>query len=136
VTADGESEFYGTVMVVKFCEIFGDRNCRSCGRNRDQPSNGEWKSWAELFDPSFYLLAAEYGIFHMVALSVTAILAAVFSVRIRSILYLLLSVIGLLTSIYMYNQSKYGGLHLFIICWGSLVLIALDYVWRANTASE
>jgi hypothetical protein len=88
------------------------------------------------FNPSFYLLAAEYGIFHMVALSVTAILAAVFSVRIRSILYLLLSVIGLLTSIYMYNPSKYGGLHLFIICWGSLVLIALDYVWRANTASE
>jgi hypothetical protein len=37
-----------------------------------------------------------------------------------------------LASIYMENPSKIGGVSLFIICWGSLVLIALDYAWGVN----
>ncbi len=86
----------------------------------------------DFFNPAFYLLVTEYGIFHVVALSITAILAAIFSPRLRSILYLSLSVLGFLVSIFVFNPSKYGGVHLFIICWGSLVLIALDYVWRTN----
>jgi hypothetical protein len=85
-----------------------------------------------LFNPSLYLLLAEYGIFHVVALSVARILSVTFSVRIRSILYLSLSIIGFLASIYLLNPGKYGGVHLFIICWGSLALIALDYISRAD----
>jgi hypothetical protein len=84
------------------------------------------------FNPSFYLLVAEYSIFHLVSASVAAIFSVIFPVRFRSILYISLPVIGLLASIYLFSPSKYGGIHLFIICWASLVLIALDYVRRVN----
>jgi len=78
------------------------------------------------------LLVAEYSIFHLVSASVAAIFSVIFPVRFRSILYISLPVIGLLASIYLFSPSKYGGIHLFIICWASLVLIALDYVRRVN----
>lgn len=90
----------------------------------------------DFFNPDFYLLLAEYGIFHVVALSVARILSIILSVRVRSILYLSVSIVGFLASIYLLNPSKYGGVHLFIICWGSLVLIALDYIWRANARHQ
>lgn len=86
----------------------------------------------KFFDAALYLLLTLYCAFHIVALSAAAILAAIFSSRLRSILYLSLSVLGFLVSLFVFNPSKYGGVHLFIICWGSLVLIALDYVWRTN----
>ena len=93
---------------------------------------GHAPTGANFFDSAFYLLVTLYSTFHIVALSIAAILAAFFSVRLRSIVYLSLSVIGFLASIIVFNPSKSGGVHLFIICWGSLVLIALDYMRRAN----
>jgi hypothetical protein len=90
-------------------------------------NGSEWKG-----DASFYLLVAEYSTFHVVALSVAVILSAVFSIRVRSILYLSVSVAGFLASTYLLSPWKFGGIHLFVICWGSLVLIALDYAWRSS----
>jgi hypothetical protein len=89
------------------------------------------------FGPSLYILLALYGIFHIVALSVarilSLILSLIFSIRVRAILYVSLAVIGFfLASIYLLSPSEYGGIHLLIICWGSLVLVALDYAWRVH----
>jgi hypothetical protein len=82
------------------------------------------------FNPAFYMLLGEYSIFHMIALSVARIFKLIFSNRIRATLYLSLSIIGFLASIYLLNPRKFGGVHLFIICWSSLVVVALDYAWR------
>lgn len=82
-------------------------------------------------DPFFYALLGLYGAFHAVALLVARILSLIFSVRVRSILYLSVSIVGFLASIYLVNPLKVG-VHFFMICWGSLVLVALDYFWRAN----
>lgn len=89
-----------------------------------------------LFGPEFYLLLTAYGIFHVVALSVVRILSIVFSARVRSILYISVSIVGFLASLYFLSPSKYHGVHLFIICWASLVLIALDHNWRSNAEPE
>jgi hypothetical protein len=86
----------------------------------------------DFFSPLFYMALVGYGVFHMVALSVARILSLFFSIRVRAILYLSLSIIGFLASIYLLNPREVGGVHLFIICWSSLVLIALDYAWRTN----
>jgi len=128
-----KDEQYG---VGKFCEICADRSRCARSRNRDQSGDWQWVRGAEFFNPGFYLLLAEYGIFHAVALSVARILSMIFSVRVRSVLYLSVSIVGFWASIYLLNPSKYGGVHLFIICWGSLVLIALDYIWRANVRHQ
>jgi len=89
-----------------------------------------------VFDPLAYLALAWYGTFHIVALSVarilSLILSLIFSIRVLAILFLSLAVIGFLTSIYLENPTKVGGVSLFIICWSSLVLIALDNAWRVN----
>jgi hypothetical protein len=82
------------------------------------------------FDPSFFLLLVPYCTFHAVALPAAAMLSAVFSIPVRCIIYLSLSVVGFLASIYLLSPSKFHGIHLFVICWGSLVLIALDYIWN------
>lgn len=86
----------------------------------------------DFFNPSFYLLLVMYSIFHIAALSITAILSTILPNRIRPTLYLSLSAIGFLVSVYILGPSKLGGLHLFVIFWGSLVLVALDYAWRVN----
>jgi hypothetical protein len=82
--------------------------------------------------PGLILLLGVYGGFHVVALSVARILSLIFSVRVRSILYLAVSIAGFLAMIYLANPIQYRGVHLFIICWGSLVFVALDYFLRAN----
>jgi hypothetical protein len=90
----------------------------------------------KVFDPLVYLVLAGYGSFHIVALSVarilSLILSLIFSIRVRAILPLSLAVIGFLTSIYLESPREVGGISLFVICWGSLVLIALDNAWSVN----
>jgi|SRR6266550_1678455 len=90
----------------------------------------------KLFDPLVYLALVWYGTFHIVALSVarmlSLILSLISSIRVRAILFLSLAVIGFLASIYLENPRKVGGVSLFTICWGSLVLISLDYAWNVN----
>lgn len=94
--------------------------------------------WGDLdfFSASFYLVIAMYSIFHIATLSVIAILSATLSIRIRSILYISSSIMGFLVSMYILHPSTFDGVHLFVIFWGSLVLVALDYVWRANRQSS
>jgi len=86
----------------------------------------------DFFNPSFYMLLAEYSAFHLGAWSVAMILSKILSARIRSILYLSSSIVGFLASTYLLNPMRYGGIHFFIICWGSLVLISTDFYLRAN----
>jgi hypothetical protein len=86
----------------------------------------------KFFDPLGYMVLAWYGTFHIVALSVVRILSLIFSIRVRVVLYLLLSIVPFLALIYLLNPREVGGIHVFIISWGSLVLIALDYAWRVN----
>jgi hypothetical protein len=82
--------------------------------------------------PGLIFVLGVYGGFHVAALSVARILSLIFSVRVRSILYLVVSIVGLLVMIYLADPIQYRGVHLFIICWGSLVFVALDYFLRAG----
>lgn len=82
--------------------------------------------------PSFYLLLLECGIFHVIALSSVRISSMIFEIRIRSVLYFSVSVIGFLASMYLLSPTRYGGIHLLTICWASLALISLDYLLRAS----
>jgi hypothetical protein len=84
------------------------------------------------FIVSLFFIVVLYGSLHVVALSIAAVLARIFSIRVRSAPYLSLSLIGFLGSIVLLSPGKPQGVHLFIIFWGSLVLIALDYFWRVN----
>jgi len=93
--------------------------------------------WEPLNDPTFNLigflwLVSMYATFHMVASSVVKIVSLICSIRVRSILYLLLSIIGLSASIYLMNPIKIRSTDLFTLCWGSLVLVSLDYAWRVK----
>ena len=90
----------------------------------------------DFFNPGLILLLVWYGCFHVVAASVARILPMIFPIPVRSILYLSLATVGFLASIYLLNPSKYGGVHLFIICWGSFILTALDYFVRQRSVSE
>jgi hypothetical protein len=90
----------------------------------------------DFFGPPFYLLVWEYTVFHMAALSGAVILSRILSVRVCATLFLSLSVIGFLSSIYLLNPIKAGGIHFFMIFWGSLILIAWDYALRAKGRSQ
>ena len=59
--------------------------------------------WQNPFDSGFYMLLSLYGAFHVAALSVARILSLIFSVRVRSILYLSVSIVGFLAMIYLLN---------------------------------
>jgi hypothetical protein len=87
-------------------------------------------------DPLVYMALWRYGTFHIVALSVARILSMImsfiFSIRVRAILLLSLAVTGFLATVYLLNPIEVGGVHLLLICWGSLVLTALDYAWKVN----
>jgi hypothetical protein len=90
----------------------------------------------DFFNPGLILLLVWYGFFHVVAVSVARILSTIFPIPVCSILYLSLATTGFLAAIYLLNPSKYGGIHLFVICWGSLVLVALDYFVRQRSSDR
>jgi len=85
--------------------------------------------------PSFALLVAMYATLHAVALSFIALLSRILPLRVRVILYPVLSASGFLVSLYFLSPNEFGGIHLFVIFWGGLVLAAMDYAWRANRQS-
>lgn len=81
---------------------------------------------------ALWMLLTIYGFMHVVALSVASLLAIVLPARYRSGVYFGLSSLAFLASVIVLNPMKIGAVHLFTIFLGSLVLIALDYAWRAN----
>lgn len=92
----------------------------------------EGPSEDEFFGPGFWLLLMNYSAFHMISASIVRLFSFFFSPRVRSGFYLAFSVFGFLASLYVLQPRDAGGIHLFVVCWGSLVLIALDHFWRIS----
>ena len=77
-----------------------------------------------------------YSFMHVVALCVAALLRIGLTPRRRSKFYLILSVLGFVLSIVFLNPIKLHGVHLVVIFWGSLVVVASDYTWRVAHQSD
>jgi hypothetical protein len=81
-----------------------------------------------------YLLLAEYAGLHLTAGMVAACLYLLLPTRVRSKVFLSLSLIGFMGSVILLNPRAFGGVHLFVIFWASLFFIALEYYWTSKKA--
>jgi len=77
-------------------------------------------------------LALFYSVLHMVALAFALLISAFLNIRLRSKVYIVISVIGLIGSILLFIPSRTGGVHLFVVYWASLCIISLCYMWIIN----
>jgi hypothetical protein len=87
--------------------------------------------------PALYMLVLVYAFMHVVALSVVSLLRLFLSSKYRATVYVGLSIsFFFLTSILVLNPVRIGGVHLITIFFGSLVIIASDYAWRAKRLGQ
>jgi len=81
-------------------------------------------------DPVFslFVLVVLWCMLHIISVSAASVTAIFFRGRVLSLVYVISSVSGFLASIFFFYRT--GGVHLFIIFCGSLVLISVDYFRR------
>jgi len=85
---------------------------------------------------SFLSLFWFYGVLHIISASATRLVAFFWKPHFRSVLYVAASVIGFLASLIFLPFDKYHGFHLFVIYWGSLLLISIDYFGRVRKTTS